>query len=104
MKTSSWKAPRPQSGLEYVGGKNSRHDVSEDAHLFFLSVVSRRHSHRLQLSHQSARYYSFDTSDHSRCFHFGRQPAVWRELIDQGRQMLTETGEQILTFHARLFA
>jgi hypothetical protein len=67
-------------------------------------LLSRRHSHRLQPSHQSARYYSFDASDHSRCFRFGRQPAVWGELIDQGRQMLTETGEQVLTFHARLFA
>jgi hypothetical protein len=58
----------------------------------------------LSRSREPSAYYCLDTSYHSRCFLFGRQPAVRRELIDQVRQMLTQAGEQILTSHASMLA
>src|SRR5437867_8258646 len=39
---------------------------------------------------------------HPLCLLLGRQPAVRRELVDQLRQILTKTGEQIVALHAGL--
>ena len=45
-----------------------------------------------------------NASHHPRCFLLGRQPPVWRELIDQVWQMLTQASEQIIHAQAGLLA
>src|SRR5215211_3198556 len=44
------------------------------------------------------------SSDHSRCFLFGGQPPLRRELIDKLRQMLAQPFQELVTVHTGLAA